>query len=107
MRQPHNLCKFRAEILEHIALEVVLADPLGPPKDLVPLLCTWHNILAFDRCHDLSTRIGHKSIRSTGLALQIKKYCINLQDLHRGDICSSCIHDVLHMAFVMAMEIDG
>src|ERR1700730_12908151 len=118
------LCRFPAEILEHIALEVVFVDPVGPPKDITPLLCTCrrvYDVLSFDRCYNLYARIfktkfdlgavrrrfGPKTIRSSNLAGQLKKYCINLQDIRRGDIYSPRIHDILRTAFFMASENDG
>jgi hypothetical protein len=52
-------------------------------------------------------RFGPKRIRTTNLAFQLKKYCINLQDIRRGDIYSPHIHDVLRTAFFMASENDG
>lgn len=124
VKQWSILCRFPSEILENIALEVVFLDPLGPPKGLVPLLCTCkevYDVLAFDRCYNLYARImkvkfdlgavrrrfGPKSIRSTNLALQLKKYCLNLQDIRHGDIYSPRVHDILRTSFFMAYENDG
>lgn len=123
-QQTSILCRFPSEILENIALEVVNFDPLGPPNALIPLLSTCksvYTVLAFDRSHALSARIykskfdigpvrrrfGPKSVRSTNLASQLKKYSTNLQQIRRGDIYSPDIHDILRTAFLMAMENDG
>lgn len=113
-----------ASVLEDIALEMVFLEPLGPPKDLISLLCTCrgvHDMLAFDSCPFLYARIlkgkfdvgaalrrfGLKSVNSTSLAIQLKKYCIHLQDIRRGDVYSPHIHDILRTAFFMAYENDG
>ena len=124
VEQTSILCRFPAEILQHIALEVVFLEPLGPPKALIPLLCTCksvNNVLAFNKCYDLFARIfkvkfdigavrrrfGPKSVRSTNLAMQLKTYCQNLQDIRQGDIYSPRIHEILRTAFFMATESDG
>ena len=124
VQQNSILCRFPAEILENIALEVVASEPLGPPKALIPLLCTCksvHNVLAFNQSYDLFARVfqtkfdigavrrrfGPKSVRSTNLAMQLKKYCTNLQEIRRGDIHSPDIHDILRTSFLMATENDG
>ena len=118
------LFRLPAELLERLALEVALLEHLGPPKDLIALLCTCrriHDFLAFDRCYNLFARIfkakfdisavrrrfGPKSVRSSSLALQLKKYCTTLQDIRGGNIYSSNIHDILRTAFLMAIENDG
>jgi hypothetical protein len=118
------LFRLPAELLELLALEVALLELLGPPKDLIALLCTCrrvHDFLAFDQCYNLFARIfkakfdisavrrrfGPKSVRSSSLALQLKKYCTTLQDIRGGNIYSSNIHDILRTAFFMAMENDG
>jgi hypothetical protein len=118
------LCRFPAEILENIALEVVALVPLGPPSSIIPLMCTCKRVyhtLAFDRCHDIYARIfkfkfdmgavrrrfGPKAIRSTNLAIQLQEYCIALQDIRRGDIHSPRIHDIMRTAFFIASENDG
>jgi hypothetical protein len=118
------LFQLPAELLERLALEVALLELLGPPKDLIALLCTCkrvHDFLAFGRCYNLFARIfkakfdisavrrgfGPESVRSSSLALQLKKYCTTLQDIRGGNIYSSNIHDVLRTAFFMAMEDDG
>jgi hypothetical protein len=118
-----SLSRIPADVQENIAL-VVFLEPLGPPKGLISLLCTCrqvHDILAFDRCPYLYARIlkvkfdvgavrrrfGPKSVNSTKLAFQLKKYCINLQDIRRGDVYSPRIHDILRTAFFIAYENDG
>ena len=124
VQQQSILCKFPAEILENIALEIVFSDPLGPPKGIIPLLCTCqqvYDVLAFDKCYNLYARIfkikfdlgavrrrlGPKSVRSRNLASQLKTYCINLQDILRGDIFSPRILEILRTAFFLASENDG
>ena len=121
IQQSSILCRFPTEILENIALEVVSVTPLGPPKELIPLLCTCRKVcLTLQSSHfyarifkikfdhgAVRRRFGPKSIRSTNMALQLRKYCNNLQDLRRGDIYSSHIHDILRTAFFMATENDG
>ncbi|KIM90390.1 hypothetical protein PILCRDRAFT_181625 [Piloderma croceum F 1598] len=123
-QQNSILCRFPAEILENIALEAVRFEFLGPPKALISLLCTcksMHNALAFNQCYDLYTRIfetkfdidavrrrfGLKSVRLTNLAMQLKKYCTNLQKIRRGDIYSPDSYDILWTSFLMATENDG
>jgi len=60
IQQNSILCRFPAKIMVDIALEVIRFELLGPPKALIPLLCTSklvHNALAFNQCHDLFARI--------------------------------------------------
>jgi hypothetical protein len=123
-QQNSILCRFPAEILENIGLEVIRFELLGPPKALISLLCTCksvHNTLASNRCHNLYARIfeikfdigairrrfGSKSVRSTDLAIQLKKYCTNLQKIRRGDVYSPDICDILWTSFLMFTEDDG
>jgi hypothetical protein len=121
------LCRFPAEILVNIALEVIRFEPLGPPKALIPLLCTCklvHNALAFNQCRDLFARIFETKfdvdavrrrfgpslgVGSTNLANRpVKNYCTNLQGIRRGDIYPpDHILDVLWTSFLMGTDHDG
>jgi len=112
------------EILERIALQVALLDPLGPPVHLISLLCSCkyvHHTLSSPRSNDLSAkifrgmfdvgaarrRIGHHALKSRFLASQLKTYCTALQHIRRGDIFIPDIEDVLRTALILVMENDG
>lgn len=112
------------EILERIGLEVALLSPLGPPVDLIPLLCTCKYVnynLSFHRSKDLYAKIfrgmfdvdaprrrfGRRAIHSRFLASQLKTYCITLQRIRRGDISSPDVEDILRTAFILLTENDG
>jgi hypothetical protein len=114
------------EILERIGLEVALLSPLGPPVDLIPLLCTCkyvHHILSFRRSKDLYAKIfrgmfdvdaarrrfGRRALNSRFLASQLKTYCTAIQRIRRGDIFAPepDVEDLLRTAFILLTENDG
>jgi hypothetical protein len=118
------LCVIPAEVLENIALEVVLATPLGPPSPLIPILCTCkriNNILCFEKNRNLYARIfnckfdtsathrrlGSRSVPSRSLADQLLSYTNALQDIRAGDIYSPHVNTTLWTAFLMMLENDG
>jgi hypothetical protein len=113
-----------AEVLENIALEVVLATPLGPPSTLIPILCTCkriNNILCFDKNRNLYARIfnckfdtsasrrrfGSRAVPSRSLADQLLSYTNAIQDIRGGDIYSPHVNTTLWTAFLMMLENDG
>lgn len=112
------------EILERIALHLALLHPLGPPVDLIALLCTCkhvHNTLAFHRSNDLYAkifrgmfdvdaarrRLSRRTLQSRFLASQLKTYCIALQRIRRGDIFAQDVESLLRTAFILLTENDG
>jgi hypothetical protein len=126
--QPHDspLLSVPIEILERIALEVALLQPLGPPADLIPLLCTckyMRDLFSFrspNASHfyakifrgmfDVDAarrRFGRRALRPHFLALQLKTYCTALRRIRRGDIFAPDIEDLLRIAFILMTENDG
>src|SRR5712691_2606742 len=85
------------EVLERIALELALLQPLGPPTDLIALLCTCkyvHNAFVFSpRSIHLYAKIfcgmfdvdaprrrfGRHALKPQFLAEQLKTYCTTLR----------------------------
>jgi hypothetical protein len=122
--QNSPLCKIPTEILEGIALEVILSTPLGPPSDLIAILSTCkyiHHVLrmehnpslyakAFKGMFDAGAarrRLGPRAMLSSHLADQLTLYCATLQDIRDGDIYSEDLAHTLWTAFFMMMENDG
>ncbi|OCH92980.1 hypothetical protein OBBRIDRAFT_725705, partial [Obba rivulosa] len=122
--QTSRLCAVPDSVLEHIALEVAVAEPLGPPAGLVPLLRTCrriHTVLDIDTNHNLyakiftlkfdkraaNRRIGEHAVYSSNLAFQLRKYCLTLQRICTGDVYSELIEDDLWTAYLMLLENDG
>jgi hypothetical protein len=118
------LCRVPVEILERIGLEVALLSPLGPPVDLIALLCTCkyvHHTLSIHRSKDLYAKIfrgmfdidaprrrfGRRALHSRFLASQLQTYCITLQRIRRGDIFAPDVEDLLRIAFILLTENDG
>jgi hypothetical protein len=112
------------EILERIALELALLCPLGPPADLIALLCTCkyvHDTLSFHSSPHLYAkifrgmfdvdaprrRLGGRSLRPQILALQLKTYCTALRRIRRQDVFAPDIEDLLRTAFILLTENDG
>jgi hypothetical protein len=112
------------EILERIALELALLQPLGPPVDLIALLCTCkyvHNTLSshtsphlyakiFRGMFDVDAprrRFGSRALRPHFLALQLKTCCTALRRIRRRDISSPDVEDLLRTAFILLTENDG
>ncbi|KAI0066406.1 hypothetical protein BV25DRAFT_1971127 [Artomyces pyxidatus] len=112
------------EVLENIALETVLANPVGPPSDLVSLLCTCshvHRLLSFPNSNDLLSRIyrgvfdidaahrrlGPIALRTQNIAGQLRANFISLQRIRAGDIDSPHLLEDLWVAFVLLTENDG
>ncbi|OCH92972.1 hypothetical protein OBBRIDRAFT_772380 [Obba rivulosa] len=122
-RQSSRLCTVPAVVLEHIALELALAEPLGPPAALVPLLQTCRHIYAllnyensalyaaiftlkFDR-RAANRRLGEEAIYSSSLAFQLRKQCTALTRIRSGDVYSPSVVSDLWTAFIMMTENDG
>ncbi len=114
------------EILERIAIKLALLQPLGPPADLIPLLCTCKYVrdtISFHRprsshlyakifCGMFDVDAAHRrfschALRSHFLALQLKTYCVALQRIRRGDISAPDIEDLLRTVFIISTENDG
>jgi hypothetical protein len=119
-----SLATLPAILLERIALEAALGDPLRPPSDLVPLLQSCrriYNLLAFQNTKDLYARIfkakfdtaaphrrfGPSALYSHNLADQLQRYCVALKHIRAGDIYSQSILEDFWIAFIMMSENDG
>ncbi|KAH8094756.1 hypothetical protein BXZ70DRAFT_947440 [Cristinia sonorae] len=118
------LCSIPTTILELIALETALLDPLGPPADLIPLLqtCQYINhVLSFKRSRHLyalifrnmfdyraaNRRFGPRACYSSNLAVQLKTYCRTLKHIRRADMDAESLDLDLWNAFFMMSENDG
>lgn len=120
------LCHLPFTILEHIGLEVAVLDPLGPPTDLVALLCTCRHIyawLSYDNNRYLYARIfrsmfdsravvrrfGSRCARVDIVAHQLKVYCSMLRRIRGGDTAadSEVIKADFWTALLMLLENDG
>lgn len=122
------------EILNQIAFELVALQPLGPPCDILPLLCAsshFYQALSPDTNPVLFARIyRHKFDTSaverraftpshTQCVDQLIHYCRTMQVLRSGDIYveprpmsggdddERCATDALFTAFMMMLEDDG
>jgi hypothetical protein len=120
--QAPSLVRVPHEILVKIALETACVDILGPPADLLSLLCTcrrFHNELAHN--NDLLARIfrakfdtsavrrryGPLGLLNKSLASQLKVYCSTLRRIRHGDIYSESLDFDLWVAYFMLSESDG
>lgn len=118
------LSRFPTEILEHIALQLILTTNQCLLSHLTPLLLTnraLHARLSLSRSTYLSARIflakfdvgavhrrtGPRAIRTGNLAVQLHVYAGTLREIRRGDIYHPDILDILRNAYFMAMEDDG
>ncbi|EMD32612.1 hypothetical protein CERSUDRAFT_99341 [Gelatoporia subvermispora B] len=122
--QSSRLCTIPTIILEHIALELALLDPLGPPAHLIPLLQTCKHVnavlshvtnnalygaiftLKFDK-RAANRRLGEEAVYSSNLSSQLRKQCIALGRIRSGDISSPFIEEDFWTAFIMMLENDG
>lgn len=117
-----GILHFPYDLLVRIALETAVADPLGPPHLLTPLLCTCkflYNELAsstdlyaaiFKAKFDISAprrRVGPPAVVNRNLVQQLKTYCITLKRIKHGDIHASTIEEDLWNAYAMLLESDG
>ena len=117
-------CRLPSTVLENIALETCVVEPLGPPSDLVPLLLTCKHIyvqLAFLYNRHFYARIfrakfdtraalrrlGSRASYTANLANQLRIWCQCLTHIKRGDIMSSQTPKFLWAAFFMMVESDG
>ena len=115
-----SLLALPPDVLDLIALHLALADQLGPPAHLVPLLCAhslFNNNLSITRNSHLYARIfrakfdhaaAHRrfpddAAYSHVLASQLVRNCQTLQRIRRRAI----IVDDLYRAFVLYLENDG
>ncbi|KAI0320061.1 hypothetical protein OF83DRAFT_1053867 [Amylostereum chailletii] len=112
------------ELLQNIALELVLANPLGPPALLLPLLFTCrhiYNALAYKHNNgfyrdifigmfDITAakrRFGPKALHSRNLANQLRIYCSSLQRIRQGDIYAPTVLGDFWELLFLAFENDG
>lgn len=124
--QTSPLCRLPIDILENIGVEVTAVDPLGPPKDLVPLLLTCkaiHDALSFEDNHNRhlyarifrcrfdvrasKRRFSDPAHFSSNLAQQLRVYSAALTRIRRGIMLSSTVEHDLWSAFFLMAENDG
>lgn len=120
---PH-ICSIPREILELIALEIVLLEGSGRPADLVSLFSTCsdlYNKLSFNSCPALYARLykgmfdtgaalrrlGPKAVRSSNLASQFRVNCSMLRRIRQGDVYSPYLLQDFWLAFLLITENDG
>ncbi|CCM02618.1 uncharacterized protein FIBRA_04721 [Fibroporia radiculosa] len=114
-----------AELLIHIALDLVLLDaPLGPPAQLLPLLLTCrhiYNTLSFPACSQLYARIfqaqfdssaarrriGPRADETPALAAQLKAHHIALKRIRHANVDSDSLESDFWIAWTMCLENDG
>ncbi|TFY61074.1 hypothetical protein EVJ58_g4732 [Rhodofomes roseus] len=123
--QSSPLCTLPLELLVEVALQVaLLRTPAGPPSDIVSLLLSCkeiHDSLSFAHCATLYARIYQSNfdiraprrrmdsddLHAQNYAAQLRKCCIALKRLRRGDLESEFLQDDLWTAWLMALENDG
>ena len=119
--KPSVLCSIPPEVLEDIALELVLADPIGPPKNLLRLAQTCKHIhetltsnalraRIYNATFDSSAsrrRLGTRAHRSKNLARQLQVNHGALALIRSGDIYVATIEHLLWRAFLMLLDNDG
>lgn len=124
MMQDSPLCRIPAELLENIAVEVILSKPSGSLSSLPSILCSCkqiYHVLRMKNNHSLYARafrglfdagaarrrFGPRALHSSNLAHQLTLYCSALRDIRRGDIYSNNLKYTLWAAFFMISENDG
>ncbi|OBZ78982.1 hypothetical protein A0H81_01315 [Grifola frondosa] len=122
--QSSRLLALPGELLETVALEVALFDPLGPPHHLLPLLLTCrplNHAFAFTHNPTLYSRMFHCKFdtqaarrRCPGMkhspakvAAQLRQYLDTMKHIRACDIYCPNLIDVLWSAFIMLVENDG
>ncbi|KAI0640478.1 hypothetical protein C8Q79DRAFT_1015256 [Trametes meyenii] len=123
-RLSRSLALLPDDVLADIAYRLALADLLGPPSHLVPLLCTCrriHHALSIHNNAYLYARIfrakfdyrapGRRfadgATYSSSLAAQLVLYCRALRNIARGDIDAPTLLDDFWAAFTLCSENDG
>ncbi|OCH90522.1 hypothetical protein OBBRIDRAFT_812656 [Obba rivulosa] len=110
--QKTRLCTLPDNVLVHIAVELALIHPLGPPTGLVSLLQVCRHVHSTLRLETNTgfapnRRIGAHAVHSPNLATQLRKHCIALKHIRSGDIFSESLQDDLWTAYIMLLENDG
>ncbi|KAJ7482843.1 hypothetical protein B0H11DRAFT_2021398 [Mycena galericulata] len=113
------LCTIPAEILEHIAYELVCLTPLGPPAALIPLLLTCKTVNSqlsgdatlFSKIFKFkfdASAVKRRAFHPTPAQYfdQLVLYCTQLQKL-RGPVQADDCDEVLFGAYLMMLENDG
>ena len=123
---PAMLCRLPFTLLENVGLELAVLDPLGPPSDLIPLLCTCKHIydwLSFDNNKALYARIfrcifdgraavrrfGERCGRPSNVAQQLKVYCNTIRRIRGGDIAADpeTVKEDMWTALMMMVDNDA
>jgi hypothetical protein len=117
-----RLSGFPSEILENIALELVLLSPTERPKDLAQFSATcsrlratlWHShwirARIFRTIFDSSAaarRLGSRARNPRNLAGQLSVYYLTLAEIRHGDVYTPHVQQVFWRAFLMLLENDG
>jgi hypothetical protein len=116
------LCRIPNEVLTRIVLCLVAQSPLGPPSDVVSLLCTCNHIweiLDFGNNFSLWSEIFKQKFDITSakrrgyphtaipVAYQLFLYCHTLREIRTWTPGRELSQDTLQMAYVMMLENDG
>lgn len=110
------------EVLNDIAFALVASSPLGPPTDLIPLLCTSKHLnraLHFKKSTGLYARIARLKFDCNAVkrrafkpyakdcAEQLVHACLCIQFFRRGNVDDDDVVDHLPTAFMLMLENDG
>lgn len=119
---PMSLTTLPDEVLNDIAFALVASSPLGPPSDLIPLLCTSKPInkaLHFKKNTGLYARIARLKFDCNAVkrrafkpfakdcAEHLVHSCLCLQFFRRGDVDDEDDIEHLPTAFMLMLENDG
>ena len=124
--QSSPFCQLPPDVLQEIALELVVVEPVGLLEDLVSLLQTCryiYGLLSSTRNLHLygrilqgkfntaaaSRRLGDRATHSGNLLTQLREYCTALKHIHSGDIAAptEAIEKTLWAAAFLCLENDG
>lgn len=124
--QSSTFCQLPPDVLQVIALEAAVVDPIGLLEDFVTLLQTCQYVysllssthnhqlygLIFRRKFDTDAvrrRFGGRAMCSRNLSAQLRDYCAALKRIRSGDIFAptETLEKTLWSAFFLLMANDG
>ncbi|CAA7264935.1 unnamed protein product [Cyclocybe aegerita] len=107
------------ELLHNIAQALVATNPLGPPRELIPLILTcraWHAIFTADTLLAAICRLKFDTAAVTrraftphthDLAEQLVHACTLLRAIRAGDVYDIDAHEHLFTAYMLMLDNDG